>query len=101
MRGRMIRSILILVIGRNGMHSGFLWLVRRLAVLGFVLFICETSAFSFQQGAGAKEMEATLQSYWPRSQYTLRTYSNLVEVGVVARDSRAKATMMLKSSARL
>lgn len=91
MRGRMIRSILILVIGRNGMHSGFLWLVRRLAVLGFVLFICETSAFSFQQGAGAKEMEATLQSYWPRSQYTLRTYSNLVEVGVVARDSRGRA----------
>ncbi|MBZ5498676.1 MAG: VWA domain-containing protein [Acidobacteriia bacterium] len=87
----MIRSILILVIGRNGMHSGFLWLVRRLAVLGFVLFICETSAFSFQQGAGAKEMEATLQSYWPRSQYTLRTYSNLVEVGVVARDSRGRA----------
>lgn len=36
-------------------------------------------------------MHATIQSYWPRSQYTLRAESNLVEVGVVVRGSRGRA----------
>jgi VWFA-related protein len=49
-----------------------------------------TSAFSGQQGSGAKEMEATVQTYWPRSQYTLRTDSSLVQVSVVVRDHRGR-----------
>jgi VWFA-related protein len=88
---RMTISILIPVITRTSIHSVFLWLVRRLAILGFMLYICETNVFSFQQGSGPEEMQATIQTYWPRSQYTLRTYSNLVEVGVVVRDSRGRA----------
>jgi VWFA-related protein len=36
-------------------------------------------------------MGATIQTYWPPSQFTLRTDSNLVEVGVVVRDSRGRA----------
>jgi VWFA-related protein len=36
-------------------------------------------------------MDATIQTYWPRAQYTLRADSNLVEVGVVVRDSRGHA----------
>lgn len=72
------------------MHSVFRWLVWRPAVLGFILYICMTSAFSVQQGSGAKEMEATIQTYWPRSQYTLRTDSSLVQVSVVVRDHRGR-----------
>jgi VWFA-related protein len=63
--------------------------LHRLA-LGFAFCIC-TYVFSFQQGSTPKEMEATIQTYWPRTQYTLRADSNLVEVGVVVRDSRGRA----------
>lgn len=76
---------------RNSLHALFLRLTRRLALLGFVLYICESGVFPLQQGSGLKEMQATIQTYWPRSQYTLRTNSNLVEVGVVVRDSRGRA----------
>ena len=88
---RKTSSLLIPVITRDRMHSVFLWLVRRPAILGFMLYICKTSVFSFQQGSGPKEMEATIRTYWPRSQYTLRTDSSLVQVSVVVRDHRGRA----------
>lgn len=79
------------MIARNSMRASFLWLARRLALLGFVLCICETGVFSFQQSSGPKEMGATIQTYWPRSQFTLKADTNLVEVGVVVRDGRGRA----------
>lgn len=36
-------------------------------------------------------MSATIQTYWPHRQFTLKTDSNLVEVGVAVRDSRGRA----------
>ena len=78
------------MIARNSIHALFLWLTRRLALLGFVLCVCEPGVFPFQQGSGPKEMGATIRTYWPRRQFTLRADSNLVEVGVVVRDSRGR-----------
>ena len=64
--------------------------VRQLPTLGYLVFIC-SFAFSFQQSPGSKEMSASIRTYWPRSQYTLRVDSRLVEVGVVVRDTRGRA----------
>lgn len=79
------------VLARRSLHTLFLWLTRQLVLLGLVLFICGTGVFSFQQGSGPKEMSATIQTYWPRSQVSFKTGSNLVEVAVVVRDSRGRA----------
>ena len=76
---------------RNNTHSLFLSRVWQLAVLAFIFYLCETYAVTYQQGSGPKEMDATIQTYWPRRQYTLRADSNLVEVAVVVRDSRGRA----------
>ncbi len=77
-------------ISRNRLHALFLRPASRLVLLALVLYICETGVFSLQQGSGPKEMGATIRTYWPRRQFTLRTESNLVEVGVVVRDSRGR-----------
>jgi VWFA-related protein len=79
------------LISQHSNHPLFLWLTPRLALLGFVLCMCETVVFSLQQSAEPKEMSATIQTYWPRSQFTLRMESNLVEVGVAVRDRRGRA----------
>lgn len=63
--------------------------LRRLA-LGFG-FCLSAWAFSFQQTPGSREMEATVRTYWPRGQFTLRAETNLVEVAAVVRDSRGRA----------
>lgn len=68
------------------MRSVSLSQFRRLTLPGCVFCICATFALSFQ--TVPKEMDATIKTYWPRGQYTLKTESNLVEVGVVVRDSR-------------
>ncbi len=65
--------------------------LRRLATLGLMFCICKTCVFSLQQGSGPKEMDATVRTYWPHTQYTFRADSNLVEVGVVVRDRRGRA----------
>jgi VWFA-related protein len=90
MRNGIFRLILIPVIIRNRLPAILLSLTRCLALLGFVLCICETGVFSFQQSSGPKEMGATIQTYWPRSQFTLKTDANLVEVAVVVRDSQGR-----------
>ncbi len=86
-----VRMITTPVIIRNIIHSASLSWARRLVLLGFVFCIGKSCAFSFQQGSGPKEIDATIRTYWPRTQYTLRADTNLVEVGVVVRDTRGRA----------
>ncbi len=65
--------------------------LRRLALVGFVLCVFGTGSFAFQADSGPKEIGANIRTYWPRSRFTLRADSNLVEVGVVVRDNRGRA----------
>ncbi len=76
---------------RNGLNALFVRLTRRPALLAAVLCVCGTVALPFRQGSATKEVGATIQTYWPRPQFTLKTYSNLVEVGVVDRNDRGRA----------
>ncbi len=84
------RMITFTGIAKNCSDIVFSLRTNRLPILGYVCFIC-SSAFSFQQNLSSKEMSASIRTYWPRSQYTLKADSNLVEVGVVVRDTRGRA----------
>ncbi len=68
----------------------FLFRIRLLTILGLGFCLC-ASDFSFPQRPDTKEMDATIRTYWPRAQYTLRTESNLVEVEVVVRNGQGMA----------
>jgi VWFA-related protein len=79
------------MISRNNPHALSPRMMPRLALLVFALCLCVSGVFSLQQGSEPKEMSATIQTYWPRRQFTLRAESNLVDVGVVVRDRRGHA----------
>ena len=79
------------MISRNNPHALSPRMMPRLALLMFALCLCVSGVFSLQQGSEPKEMSATIQTYWPRRQFTLRAESNLVDVGVVVRDRRGRA----------
>ena len=77
----------------SGLAKNFRYLyffrVHQVSVLALLFCFC-TGSSPFQQGSNSKEMDATIQTYWPRGQFTLKADSDLVEVAVVVRDGRGR-----------
>jgi VWFA-related protein len=63
-------------------------LIGRLCYLALIIGIGAPVSWGWHQ---AEEIRTASRTYWPRSQFTLRAESNLVEVDVVVRDSRGHA----------
>jgi VWFA-related protein len=64
--------------------------LRRSTLLSLVLFLLAAGSSSSQQVPDPNEVRVHSSVYWPRSQFTVRVNTKLVEVGVVVRDARGR-----------
>jgi hypothetical protein len=76
-------------------HSDCVWVVmtkslsKRSVGLLLGVFMCAAGSLFSQQTPEPDEVRVRTSVYWPRSQFTVRVNTQLVEVGVVVRDVRS------------